>query len=247
MDKTIRIVTYTTIAAVFILPIIMLFISGWEGTQFLLYYVLGWASLTFVIGILRKFLSKQWVYIIMVAALIVFLHFLIQSWIFTSIMSILAIIFFVVYFKLHHIGLTYIVIVLAITLWVYIISFDGFHVVPEVSDSAMQHAEDELVAHDDITQAGVRLENDRIYCRVYVDSSASESERKQLGDTCAVTVSQSVASDQDIKGPDEKGYGPLYDDYELWVIVNEEDNAGVYLMGIMDIPSDEVMWQRTDY
>src|SRR5699024_10914549 len=135
MDRTIRIVTYSTIAIVFILPIILFIRSGWDAALFLLYYILGVAGCMIVIKVLSIYLPTVWVFLISGCCFIIAMHMIIQSWVFSVLVSLLVAGLIFVYFMGWHKMLTYIFVGGIIALLTYAIEFDGFHEVLEVSES----------------------------------------------------------------------------------------------------------------
>ncbi|HLQ71053.1 MAG TPA: hypothetical protein VK142_04580, partial [Bacillota bacterium] len=136
MDRTIRIVTYSTIAIVFILPIILFIRSGWDAALFLLYYILGVTGCMIVFKVLSLYLPAVWAFIIIGGCFIIAMHMIIQSWVFTVLVTLLVAGLIFVYFMGWHKMLTYIFVGGIIALLTYAIEFDGFHEVLEVSESA---------------------------------------------------------------------------------------------------------------
>lgn len=248
MDKTIRIVTYSTIGIICMLPFMIFLIGGgWWAVKVFLLFSLGMAGLFLLVNMLNKFLSVEWVYSIMVLLLIIALHFLIESWLFDVLTVILAVIFYVVTFKLNKKVWSYGVIFAFVLLWVYAYSFDGFHVVPDISESVLDETEKEMARSDGVDETFIKNEEDRLYCTMNVTSDVSKNGKKKLAQMCAGHLSQMIADDQDIKGPSGDHLGDVYDDYEFIVMINEtdDDSTNSFLHGVKGTSSDKIIWQRT--
>lgn len=245
MDKTIRIVTYSTIGLVIILPVILFFVGGgWLAVKATLAYIAVVMGVFVLIFLLRKFLSDGWVYSIMTMLFITVLHFFIESWLFDFFTVLLAGVYYVVSVKLDKKVLSYLVMGCFFALLIYATAFDSFHEVPEITASALQETEADMSTNDDVVETFVNNEEDRLYCTMEVDSTVSKGEKKELGQTCAKILSQSIADDQDITGPDSDNLGGVYDDYELIIMILEtEDTHKPFLHGQKGTHSDDITWQ----
>lgn len=245
MDKKVRIVTYSTISIVIILPMIMFLVGGgWAALKFILFVASAWV----LIFLLNKFLPVEKVYGIFVLLWLIASHFLVGSWLFDGLLAVLAIIFYIVTFKLEKKGWSYVIAFALLLLCVYAYSLDGFHVVPDISHAVMEETEKEMTKGDGIEETIVNNEEDRLYCTLNVTSDISESGQKKLGQTCAKFLSQAVAKDQNIKGPGADHLGDVYDDYELIVMINEADDDSMqsFLRGVKGKRSDKIIWDRTE-
>lgn len=211
----------TVIPIVLILLVGFILIGGWK-------YFLLIAGIVAAGKLLSKFLSNAWVNPILFLLFIAGMHYLIQdiyvTMIFAFSLILMRLIEIFINNKKIESVLAFIVMFSAALILEY--SEELFHKEVEVSEAEVYPVEQEFAAvYDVVEYAVIKIEEKpkRITLHFAVERADSIEEIEGLGKNFAEMVSIEISETQEIEGSDKESYGDLFVDYDLRIIIREEE------------------------
>lgn len=114
---------------------------------------------------------------------------------------------------------------------------------PLITESHIQISVEELTNETFVKDANIIVEDETVSFGILVEPGTSTEEAKELGKTLTRTLSSVVASSySDIDGPNEIGYGEIYDDYSVMITVGTSSDD-IILLGQKSKKAIGFKWQ----
>lgn len=113
---------------------------------------------------------------------------------------------------------------------------------PEISEEALTEGAEAIEMYDEIKDAEVMVENNKIYFYILPESEDVPKERLRELSILFLKALSGYTVNEELKGPTDKSYGEIYDYYNVEITV-EGYRGAVIDKGIKDKGQNEVKWQ----
>lgn len=243
MKKKISATTYSTIALVGIAACIGFLSSGWKDIWSLFYFILGILIFAAITILLTKLIPEVWVMVIVAVSVIIFLHVDIQSWLFTIIISCLAILLIFTHFKLHRSILSFSLFIIIIALYFYASEFGGFQQEVLVTDKDIQNTINEVQVEPDVISAYLSVEDDMVTCTLDVKDTVTKESARSLGEDCGMLFAKEVTGKNQPQHSVEDNLDVFYEEYKLTLMVRIGESDEI-LYGMSSSNGEKIIWSK---
>lgn len=191
----------------------IIFVLIGSGIKTLLIMIVVVGAL-YLLGKLPDNLAK----VILSTIFVIVFSILVQSWLFTLVFTIVAILDVVTSFyheesRLSMItNVSFIVVLMIGGIW-------SSTYTPSIEQQVLLEVEEEMKKKDEVYNATLDFYNNTVRCSVVVAESMAYSERQHIGELCAKRVSDNVNPKRDIVGKTDELIGYLYDYYSIFIDV----------------------------